>query len=94
MSLLREVQNDLASAGVDVTTVLLKCKILAARLGSEEFSSWVNWEPNGHPESQTTPNYRRLVAHGCANLMNSAWQATKQPVMWELLPLEALGPHR
>lgn len=33
MSLLRDIQNDLASAENDVTTVLRKCKILAARLG-------------------------------------------------------------
>jgi hypothetical protein len=59
MSLLREIQN-LASADGDVVTVLRKCKILAARLASDEFANWVKWELDGYPEAQPTPEYRRL----------------------------------
>ena len=47
MSLLRDIQNDLSGPSGDITTVLRKCKILAARLGSDEFSRWVDWELNG-----------------------------------------------
>jgi hypothetical protein len=57
MSLLREIQNDLSSSGSDVPTVLRKCKILAARLGSNELASWVDFELNGYPESQPIPEY-------------------------------------
>jgi hypothetical protein len=46
MSLLREIQNDLSRTEVDVPIVLRKCKILAARLGSKEFSQWIEWELN------------------------------------------------
>ena len=56
MSLLRDIQTDLASPGGDVASVLRKCKILAVRLRSEEFALWVKWELDGYPESQPTPN--------------------------------------
>jgi hypothetical protein len=72
MNLLREIQNDLTSSGVEVTTVLRKCKILAARLGSEEFSRWVDWELNGYPDSQPIPGYRQLGITYFASFVNVA----------------------
>ena len=42
MSLLRDIQDALASEACDVAVVLRKCKILAARLGSDEFGAWVS----------------------------------------------------
>ena len=86
MSLLREIQDDLANPSRDVTNVLRKCKILAARLGSEELSRWVDLELNGYPESQPIPEYRRLGANCYANFMNVAWQANRQPVLMEIIP--------
>jgi hypothetical protein len=86
MSLLREIQNDLASAGGDVTTVLRKCKILASRLGSDEFAHWVDWELNGYPESQTTPEYRNLSIAFYASFMNSAWRLPKQSIPLQVVP--------
>jgi hypothetical protein len=86
MSLLRDIQNDLASAGGDVTTVLRKCKILAARLGSDELAQWVECELNGYPESQPTPEYRRLSIIYYASFMNIAWRVPKQPVLLQVIP--------
>jgi hypothetical protein len=86
MSLLRDIQDDLASAGGDVTSVLRKCKILAARLGSDEFAHWVEWELNGYPESQPTPEYRRLSITYYAAFMNSAWRFPRQPVPLQFVP--------
>jgi hypothetical protein len=86
MSLLREIQSDLASAGGDVTTVLRKCKILASRLGSDEFAHWVDWELNGYPESQTTPEYRNLNIAFYASFMNSAWRIPKQSIPLQVVP--------
>ena len=88
MSLLREIQNDLASPGGDVESVLRKCKILAARLGSDEFAKWVEWELNGYPESQPTPEYRRLTCGYYANFMNIAWSAERQPLPLSIVPEE------
>jgi hypothetical protein len=86
VSLLREIQNDLASANGDVTAVLRKCKILAARLGSREFADWVNWELNGYPDSQPTPEYRRLAITYYASFSNSAWRASDQPIPLQIIP--------
>lgn len=60
MSLLREIQNDLANPGGDVTSVLRKCKILSARLGSDDLAAWVDLELDGYPEAQPTPEYRHF----------------------------------
>ena len=93
MSLLREIQSDLAGP-TDIATVLRKCKILAARLGSEPFSRWVDLELGGYPESEPTPEYRRLAVNGYANFMNIAWRATEQPILWFALPEEVRDAHR
>lgn len=80
MSLLREIQNDLATAGGDITNVLRKCKILAARLGSDELTRWVDFELDGFPESQPIPEYRRLRINCYASFMNHAWRVNQQIV--------------
>jgi hypothetical protein len=89
MSLLREIQGDLSNEFCDVTTVLRKCKILAARLGSEEFSRWIDWELNGYPDSQPLPGYRCLGASCYASFMNTAWRVEGQAVLWEVIPQQA-----
>jgi hypothetical protein len=86
MSLLRDIQNELASPGTDVTNVLRKCKILAARLGSRDFSTWVDWELNGYPESQPTPEYRKLPCSYWANFMNLAWRRDRVPIPATIAP--------
>ena len=88
MSLLRDIQNELANPGSDVTSVLRKCKILAARLGSQEFSRWVDWELNGYPESQPTPEYRKLPCCYYANFMNIAWRRDRVPIPSTVAPEE------
>jgi AbiTii len=88
MSLLREIQNDIASPSGDVVSVLRKCKILAARLGSEEFAVWVDRELNGYPDSEPPPNYRRLGSNCYANFLSIAWQANGQPVPFGIFPEE------
>jgi hypothetical protein len=86
MSLLRDIQNDLANANGDVVTVLLKCKILAARLGSEAFANWVRWELNGYPESQAIPEYRHLAVSYYASFMSVGWRVPKAPVPVFIIP--------
>jgi hypothetical protein len=86
MSLLREIQQDLASANGDVTTVLRKCKILAARLGSSEFAQWVDWELNGYPESQPTPEYRRLAITYYASFFSLGWKVPQAAVPLQVVP--------
>lgn len=48
MSLLREIQDAAISSDVELAVLLRKCKVLAARLGSNEFKSWVESELSGY----------------------------------------------
>ena len=58
MSLLKDVQNAAIDASSDLGTVLRKCKLLAARLGSQELEDWLLWESKGYPEDVPVPGYR------------------------------------
>jgi hypothetical protein len=60
MSLLREIQDEIARSHSDITSLLLKCKILASRLGSAELADWVKWELSGYAADQPVPEYRLL----------------------------------
>lgn len=58
MSLLREIQDAAISADVPLTVVLRKCKVLAARLGSDELRLWVDSELSGYKNVDELPEYR------------------------------------
>lgn len=58
MTLLEEIQNDAIDASSDLGTLLRKCKLLAARLGSQPLEDWLLWESNGYPGDVDVPGYR------------------------------------
>jgi AbiTii len=58
MTLLEDIQNSAVDANSDLATLLRKCKLLAARLGSKPLEEWVIWESNGYPQSIAVPAYR------------------------------------
>ena len=60
MSLLRDIQAAAIDPNTDVSTLLRKCKILAVRLGNEEFKKWVDSELNGYQNVDALPDYRIL----------------------------------
>lgn len=60
MGLLEEIQRDAVDSKSDLGSVLRKCKILAARLGSQPLEDWLIWESNGYPEETPLPRYRIL----------------------------------
>lgn len=60
MSLLREIQDAAVDQSTDLPALLRKCKILAARLGNNEFKSWVDYELNGYKDVADVPDYRIL----------------------------------
>lgn len=61
MSLLRDIQNAAISSEVEISTLLRKCKVLAARLGHSEFTKWVDQELNGYSNIEEIPSYRMLT---------------------------------
>ncbi len=66
MTLLEDIQKSAVDAKSDLGTLLRKCKILAARLGSQPLEDWLIWESNGYPDDVQVPDYRiwRLEIRG------------------------------
>ena len=58
MNLLEDIQNAAIDTSSDLGTLLRKCKILAARLGSQQLEDWLIWESTGYPEEVPVPGYR------------------------------------
>jgi hypothetical protein len=58
MTLLEDIQNSAVDAKSDLATILRKCKLLAARLGSRRLEDWLIWESNGYPDNISVPEYR------------------------------------
>ncbi|EGQ7821228.1 hypothetical protein DC894_RS23310 [Vibrio parahaemolyticus] len=63
MSLLREIQDAAINSEVELATLLRKCKVLAARLGNDEFKSWVDNELDGYKSADGLPDYRILTVN-------------------------------
>ena len=86
MTLLREIQQAAVDPNVDITTVLRKARILAARLKNAEFEEWVERELNGYPDKAGLPAYRILGIESRAHLIIGWQQLTRAPVMPSRIP--------
>lgn len=71
MSLLREIQNSAIDSRVPLASLLRKCKILAVRLGSDEFKKWIDAELNGYSSKDAVPQYRVLRVNSKGNFFGS-----------------------
>ncbi|MDP3541138.1 MAG: hypothetical protein Q8T11_01570 [Elusimicrobiota bacterium] len=58
MTLLEEIQQAAVDGNSDLSALLRKCKLLAARLGSKPLEDWLLWESNGYPKEAPVPKYR------------------------------------
>ena len=67
MSLLRQIQDAAIDSSVDLPTLLRKCKVLAARLGNEDFKQWINNELVGYDCKNDLPIYRVLNVNSKGN---------------------------
>ena len=67
MSLLRQIQDAAIDSSVDLPTLLRKCKVLAARLGNEDFKQWINNELVGYDCKEDLPIYRVLNVNSKGN---------------------------
>ncbi len=63
MSLLRDIQKAAIDSTVELGMILRMCKVLAVRLGHEDFKNWVDQELNGYVSKDHLPSYRMLRAH-------------------------------
>jgi len=58
MSLLQQIQESVVKEGSDLGSILLKLRLLAARLGSDILEEWVKHESEGYPKHAEVPSYR------------------------------------
>ncbi len=58
MTLLSQIQSEAVDGGSDIGTLLRRCRILAQRLGVDEFKAWVVNELEGYPGGSELPTYR------------------------------------
>lgn len=58
MSLLQQIQESVVQEGSDLGSILLKLRLLAARLGSNTLEEWVKHESEGYPKDVDVPPYR------------------------------------
>ena len=58
MEILEQIQTELISQDVSLTTTLRKAKVLASQLDSSELDSWVSHELDGYNPRDELPDYR------------------------------------
>lgn len=58
VSLLQEIQTAVLQEGTDLGPILLKLRLLAARIGSQPLAEWVRHESEGYPRDAELPAYR------------------------------------
>lgn len=67
MSLLHDIQAAVLQEDADLGPILLKLRLLAARLGSQPLAEWVKHESEGYPPEAEIPDYRILSVSYIAN---------------------------
>lgn len=67
MSLLHDIQGAVLREDADLGPILLKLRLLAARLGSQPLAEWVKHESEGYPTGADVPDYRILSVSYTAN---------------------------
>lgn len=58
MGFLESIQADLVDHDKSIASTLLKLRLLAAKLGSEELTEWIKYEAEGYPQDAKIPTYR------------------------------------
>lgn len=67
MGLLHEIQAAVLQEGSDLGPILLKLRLLAARIGSQPLAEWVRHESEGYPRDAELPDYRYIPVSYTAN---------------------------
>ncbi|AAN57309.1 hypothetical protein HRJ35_00625 [Shewanella oneidensis MR-1] len=78
MKLIEEIVDLLSSNEPNLTTALMKTKVLLHRLGEKELLEWVDGELKGYPNVDNLPDYRILRVTVIGNSSNMAYRYTRQ----------------
>lgn len=71
MSLLHDIQAAVLQEDSDLGPILLKLRLLAARLGAQPLAEWVKHESEGYPPDADLPDYRVLAVTYTASFLGS-----------------------
>lgn len=71
MTLLRKIQDAAIDSSVDLPNLLRMCKVLAARLGNQDFKCWIDNELSGYRNESDLPEYRVLCVNSKGHFSGS-----------------------
>ena len=94
MSLLDDILNAAIDENVAVSALLMKCRLLAHRLGHEEFKQWVLWESDGYPKGAPLPDYRKVPANLKMRVATISEIHSSLPVPVNAIPDESISDFR
>lgn len=80
MSLLYDIQKDIVETNGPLGPSLMKLRLLASKLGSNDLEMWVKYESEGYPDTVSTPDYRNIELSYFGDFMSAHWKATKSPI--------------
>ena len=60
MSIFHDIQQLIVNDQNNIAPILLKLRLLAAKLGSKELESWIQYESEGYPNNIDVPGYRKI----------------------------------
>lgn len=78
MKLIEEIIDLLSSKEPNLTTALMKTKVLLHKLGEKNLIDWVNGELNGYPDEANIPEYRVIPVIVQGNASNGVWRYQSQ----------------
>lgn len=93
MSLLHEIQSAVLQDNADLGPILLKLRLLAARIGSQPLAEWVRYESEGYPEDSDVPHYRTIPVSYTANFSGPFGSGIKNAPISPFLIEEFAGKH-
>src|SRR6266446_7153671 len=91
MSLLKEIQTAATDQSTNTATLLRKCKVLAVRLGNEEFKQWIDNELNGYKTIEGLQEYRIIETGSYGEFVGGyGMHGTNMPIPPGCLPEELM----
>lgn len=93
MSLLHEIQAAVLQEGAELGPILLRLRLLAARIGSQPLAEWVRHESEGYPRDAELPDYRFIPISYTANFSGPSGSGIKNAPISPYLVRKLAGEH-
>ncbi len=93
MSLLHEIQAAVLQEGSDLGPILLRLRLLAARIGSQPLAEWVRHESEGYQLGAELPDYRFIPVSYKANFSGPFGSGIKNAPISPYLVKKFAGDH-